>query len=82
MAGWDRGTLILANLRPSKCKSFKMSRFGSFIAYFACVLISSLTLDGRTRRDRWNISAALSLGFLILVLPLYSYDVKIVENVS
>jgi hypothetical protein len=67
---------------PTKVEELRCLVFGLFIAYFACVLIFALTSDGKTRRYRWTVIAALSLGFFILVLPLYFYGVKSIQKVS
>jgi hypothetical protein len=67
---------------PTKVEELQCLLFGSFVAYFACVLIFALTSDGKTRRARWTITTALSLGFTIFAIPLYLYGVERVEEVS
>ncbi|RDW85315.1 hypothetical protein BP6252_02905 [Coleophoma cylindrospora] len=74
--GWMR----LWNFYPWQFLSTKVEELqclvvGSFIAYFACVLIFSLTLSGKKKRYQLIIATTLSLGFFILVLPLYFYGV-------
>ena len=81
--GWMR----LWDFDPQQFTSTKVEElqclvFGSFIAYFAVLLLSALTWDGETKRYRWRVIAALSLGFPILVLPLYFYGVKSIQRVS
>jgi hypothetical protein len=66
----------------TKVQELQCLVFGSFIAYFACVFISALTSDGKTRRKRWTVTAALSIGFSVLVLPLYFYGAKSIQKVS
>jgi len=66
----------------TKVEELQCLVFGSFIAYFACVLISALTSDGKTRQDRWTVPVVLGLGFPSLVFPLYFYGVKSIEKVS
>ena len=67
---------------PTKVEELRCLVFGSFVAYSACVLIFSLTSDGKKQRYRQLVTAVLSLGFPVLVLPLYVYGVRSIENVS
>jgi hypothetical protein len=81
------GWMWLWNFDPRQFTSTKIEElrcllFGTFVAYFACVLMFVLTWDGKRKRAHWIVTAALSVGFPVLVLPLYLYGVKSIEQVS
>jgi hypothetical protein len=83
----NNGWMRLWDFEPAQFTSTKVEELqclviGSFIAYFACVGIYALTADGKTKRYRWGITGALSIGFFVLVLPLYFYGVKSIEKAS
>ena len=67
---------------PTKVEELRCLVFGSFIAYFACVLIFALTGDGKRRTRRLTIVAVLCLAFPVFVLPLYFHGVKSIRKVS
>jgi hypothetical protein len=80
----NHGWMRLWDFDPPQFTSTKVEElqclvFGSFLAYFACVLIFGLT---STKRYRWFIVAALSVCFPALVLPLYFYGVGRMQSVS
>ncbi|KAF8847428.1 hypothetical protein BDZ45DRAFT_754920 [Acephala macrosclerotiorum] len=83
----NHGWMRLWNFDPRQFISTRVEElrclvFGSFIAYFACVLIFALTGNGTRRRRRCAVVAALGAGFPALVLPLYFYGVKSIQKVS
>jgi hypothetical protein len=81
--GWMRlWNFNLQQFTPIKVEELRCLVFGSFIAYFACVIIFAFASDGRNVRRRRDLTAALSLVFPIVVIPLYVYGVKSIEQVS
>jgi hypothetical protein len=82
----NHGWMRLWNFDPgqfttTKVKELRCLVFGSFVGYFACVLIFALTSDWKRKRSQ-RITAALCLVFPALVLPLYFYGVKSIQRVS
>jgi hypothetical protein len=65
----------------TKVEELRCLVFGSFIGYFACVLIFALSSDWKRKRSQL-ITAALCLLFPASVLPLYFCGVKSIRKVS
>lgn len=83
----NRGWMRLWNFDLGLFKDIKIQEVqclvvGAFVAYFSCVLIFALAWEGKRRWYRWFYTTALSVGFLVFVLPLYIHGVRSIESVN
>ena len=60
---------------PTKVEELQCLVFGSFLAYFAYVLIFGLT-STKKGKGTWRVVGALCACFPVLALPLYFYGVS------
>ncbi|KUJ15989.1 uncharacterized protein LY89DRAFT_783227 [Mollisia scopiformis] len=81
----NRGWMRLWNFESQQYMAIRIQElqclvFGTFIAYFACVLISALTSNEKKRQCRWTVTAVLSLAFPTIAILLYSRGVRSVMD--